>query len=64
MVEEKMRYILTLALFFTCLSAASAADDSVTKRNNDASTPVLIKSPIIEPPPWSQIERIRGARTK
>ena len=59
-----MRYILTLALFFTCLPAASAADDPVTKRNNDASTPVLIKSPIIEPPPWSQIERIRGARTK
>ena len=59
-----MRYILTLALFFTCLSAASAADDPVTKPNNDASTPVLIKSPIIEPPPWSQIERIRGARTK
>ena len=40
-----MRYILMLALFFTCLSAASAADDSLTKRNNDASTPVLIKSP-------------------
>jgi hypothetical protein len=36
MVEEKMRYILTLALFFTCLPAASAADDPVTKRNNDA----------------------------
>ena len=59
-----MRYILMLALFFTCLPAASAADDPVTKRNNDASTPVLIKSPIIEPPPWSQIEEIRGARTK
>jgi len=59
-----MRYILMLALFFTCLSAASAADDPVTKRNNDASTPVLINSPLIQPPPWSQIERIRGARTK
>jgi hypothetical protein len=72
MVEEKMRYILMLALIFACLPAASATDDPVTKRNNDpvtkrnndATTPVLIKSPIIEPPPWSQIERIRGARTK
>ena len=54
-----MRYILMLALFFTCLSAASAADDPLTKRNNDASTPVLIKS---QPIPWSQIERIRGRR--
>jgi len=51
MVEEKMRYILTLALFFTCLSAASAADDPVTKRNNDASTPVLIKSRFLPLPP-------------
>jgi hypothetical protein len=32
-----MRYILMLALFFTCLPAASAADDPVTKRSNDAS---------------------------
>ena len=40
-----MRYILMLALFFTCLPAASAVDDPVTKRNNDASTPVLIKQP-------------------
>ena len=32
-----MRTILLLALFFTCVSAASAADDTVTKRNNDAS---------------------------
>ena len=39
-----MHYILMLALFFTCLSAASATDDPVTKRNNDARTPVLIKS--------------------
>jgi hypothetical protein len=31
-----MRYILMLALFFTCLPAASAGADSVTKRNNDA----------------------------
>jgi hypothetical protein len=57
-----MRYILMLALFFTCLSAASAADDPVTKRNNDASTPVLIKSPSMQPTPWSRIERIRGRR--
>jgi hypothetical protein len=42
-----MRYILMLVLFFTWLSAASAADDPVTKRNNDASTPVLIKSPLM-----------------
>jgi hypothetical protein len=40
-----MRYFFMLALFFTCLSAASAADDPVTKRNTDASTPMLIKSP-------------------
>jgi hypothetical protein len=57
-----MRYILMLALFFICLSAASAADDPVTKRNNDASTPVLIKSPSMPPVPWSRIERIRGRR--
>ena len=31
-----MRYILMLALFFTCLSAASAAADPLTERNNDA----------------------------
>jgi len=31
-----MRYILMLALFFACLPAASAADDPLTKRNNDA----------------------------
>jgi hypothetical protein len=57
-----MRYILMPALFFTCLSAASAADDPLTKRNNDASTPVLIKSPPMQPVPWSRIERIRGRR--
>jgi hypothetical protein len=55
-----MRYILMLALFFTYLPAASAADDPVTKRNNDASTPVLIKS--WQPIPWSRIEKIRGRR--
>ena len=32
-----MRYILTLALFFTCLSAISAAADPLTNVNNDAS---------------------------
>lgn len=57
-----MRNILMLALFFTYLSAASAADDPVTKRNNDASTPVLIKSPLMQPIPWSQLERIRRRR--
>jgi hypothetical protein len=56
-----MRYILMLALFFTCLPAASAADDPLTKRNNDASTPVLIKSRM-QPVPWSRIERIRARR--
>jgi hypothetical protein len=35
--REKMRTILLLALFFTCLSAASAASDPLTERNNDAS---------------------------
>ena len=71
--REKMRYILMLALFFTCLPAASAADepttpaasaadDPITKRNNDASTPVLIKSQSMQPVPWSRIERIRGRR--
>jgi hypothetical protein len=55
-----MRCILMLALFFVCLSAASAADDPITKRNNDASTPVLIKS--MQPLPWTQIEKIRGRR--
>ena len=44
-----MRYILMLALFFTYLSAASAADDPLTKRDNDASTPVLIKSLPMQP---------------
>jgi hypothetical protein len=42
-----MRYTLMLALFSTCLSAASAADDPLTKRDNNASTPVLIKSPLM-----------------
>jgi hypothetical protein len=57
-----MRYFLMLALFFTCLSAASAADDPLTKRNNDASTPVLIKSRTMQPIPWSQVEKIRERR--
>jgi hypothetical protein len=57
MVEEKMRYILTLALFFTCLPAASAADDPLTKRNNDAwgkRVPDLappIRRPVVAPAP-------------
>jgi len=57
-----MRYILMLTLSFICLSAASAADDPVTKRNNDASTPVLIKSQSMQRVPWSRIERIRARR--
>jgi len=32
-----MRYILMLALVFTCLSATLAAADPLTDRNNDAS---------------------------
>jgi hypothetical protein len=47
--REKIRYILMLVLFFICLPAAWAADDPVTKRNNDASTPVLIKSLPMQP---------------
>ena len=43
-----MRYILMLALFFTCLSAASAADDPLTKRSNDAS---LRKTQHVQPVP-------------
>ena len=54
-----MRTILMLALFFTCLSAASAADDTVTKRNNDASLrhtqhmqlPVVPLAPVVKPAP-------------
>ena len=51
-----MRYIPMLALFLTCVSAASAADDPVTKRNNDASTPVLIKSRYLPPAPRSVVK--------
>jgi hypothetical protein len=43
-----MRYILMLALFFTCLPAASAAADSLTKRSNDAS---LRKTQHVQLPP-------------
>src|SRR5262249_48927285 len=58
MLEEKMRYILTLALFFTCLSAASAADP-LTKRSNDASLrktqhvrfPPVAPLPVVKPLP-------------
>jgi len=54
-----MRYILMLALFFTSLSAASAADDPLTKRNNDASLrktqhvqPIpLAPAPVVKPIP-------------
>ncbi len=54
-----MRYILMLSLFFTCLSAASAKDDPVTKRNNDASAPALIKLQHMQPfqrPPRSVVK--------
>ena len=43
-----MRYILMFALFFACLPAASAADDPVTKPNNDAS---LRKTQHVQPTP-------------
>jgi hypothetical protein len=47
-----MRYILMFALFFTCLSAASAADDPITKPNNDANTRVPnVMPPVYRPPP-------------
>jgi hypothetical protein len=46
-----MRYILTLALFFTYLSAASAAGpDPLTKRSNDAS---LRKTQHVQPTPFA-----------
>jgi hypothetical protein len=52
-----MRYILMLALFFACLPAASAADDPVTKRSNDASLrktqhvqfPPVAPRPVVKP---------------
>jgi hypothetical protein len=54
-----MRYILLLALFFAFLSAASAANDPVTKRSNDASLrrtqhmqlPVVAPAPVVKPAP-------------
>jgi hypothetical protein len=59
-VEEKMRFILMLALFFTCLSAAAEAADPLTKRNNDAGTRVRgvippvyrpYRPPVVQPAP-------------
>jgi hypothetical protein len=49
-----MRYILMLALFFTCLSAASAAADPLTERNNDAS---LRKTRLWMPEPLPKFQR-------
>jgi len=51
-----MRYILMLALFFTCLSAASAADDPVTKPNNDAS---LRKTQHVQFPPVAPLPVVK-----
>ena len=45
-----MRCILTFALLFTCLSAASAADDPVAKRSNDASLRKTERVKLIVPP--------------
>jgi hypothetical protein len=56
MVEEKMRYILTLALFFICLPTVSVADDSVTKPNNDAS---LRKTQHVQLPPFSPLRAVK-----
>jgi hypothetical protein len=55
-----MRYILLLALFFTCLSAASAAADPLTERNNDASlrkTRWWIPDPIPKFQPVQPVDR-------
>ena len=52
-----MLYILMLALFFTCLPAASAADDPVTKRSNDAS---LRKTQHVQLPPLPPVPGRRG----
>ena len=49
-----MRYILMLALFFTCLSVAWAADDPVTKPNNDANTRV----PNVMPPVYRPLRPV------
>jgi hypothetical protein len=54
--REKMRYILMLALFFTCLPAASAADDPVTKRNNDAG---LRKTQHVQLPPVAPLRVVK-----
>jgi hypothetical protein len=51
-----MRYILMLALFFTCLPAASAADDPVTKRNNDAG---LRKTQHVQLPPVAPLRVVK-----
>jgi hypothetical protein len=54
-----MRYILMLALFFTCLPAASAADDPVTKRSNDAS---LRKTQHVQLPPVAPLRVVKPTR--
>jgi hypothetical protein len=51
-----MRYILMLALFFTCLSAGSAAADPLTERNNDAS---LRKTRSWIPDPLPKFQRVQ-----
>ena len=51
-----MRYILMLALFFTCLSTVSAPADPLTKRNYDANTRANTRVPDLwAPPPFRQI---------
>jgi hypothetical protein len=54
--REKIRYILVLVLFFTCLPAASAADDPVTKRNNDAG---LRKTQHVQLPPVAPLRVVK-----
>jgi len=51
-----MRYILMLALFFTCLSVSSAAADPLTNLNNDAS---LRKTRWWMPDPVPKLQRVQ-----
>lgn len=51
-----MRYILMHALFFTCLSTASAAADPLTNLNNDAS---LRKTRWWMPEPVPKLQRVQ-----
>jgi hypothetical protein len=54
-----MRYTLSLALFFTCLSVASAEADPLTNLNNDAS---LRKTRWWMPDPVPKFQRVESVR--